>query len=78
MQNFRALKGIYTGERGEVPGHATFRRPYADQTRIALLDSRSVDQPDITPDFRALSGWPVIRPQRPAHQNLGERIGDLA
>ena len=54
-------EGVNAGERGEVPGHATFRRPYADQTRIPSLDSRLVDQPDITPDFRVLSGWLVLR-----------------
>ena len=56
-----APEGVYAGGRGEVPGRATFRRPYADQTRIPSLDSRLVDQPDITPDFRVLSGWLVLR-----------------
>jgi hypothetical protein len=33
----RGAEGVYAGERGEVPGHVTFRRPYADQMRIRHL-----------------------------------------
>jgi hypothetical protein len=70
-----APEGVNAGEREEVPGHATFRRPYADQTRIPSLDSRLVDQPDITPIFEfcpvgRLYGAEDIDPFEP----LGERI----
>ena len=42
IEDLRALKVFLQVKDGEVPGHATFRRPYADETCNPSVDSRLI------------------------------------